>query len=124
MEASDVGEPFGLIPGPSCAPLGATPVSPFGETPGPKGMPFGAVGVADGSPSVFLRICRVFHNSQWVSSSSRPMYGQGGGVVEPSGEPLGLIPGPRGTPLGEVPVSPFGETPGPNGTPLGAKAVG
>lgn len=36
------------------------------------------------------------------------------------GEPLGLTPGPRGVPLGAVPVSPLGDTPGPRDTPFGA----
>ena len=36
------------------------------------------------------------------------------------GEPLGLTPGPRGVPLGAVPVSPLGDTPGPRATPFGA----
>ena len=32
-------------------------------------------------------------------------------VIAKVGEPLGLTPGPRGTPFGAVPGSPFGETP-------------
>jgi hypothetical protein len=80
----DVGDPLGLIPGPSGVPFGAVPVSPLGETPGPRGIPFGAIpGGGDvGDPSGLT-----------LGPSGVPF-----GAVPIS--PLGETPGPRGTPFG------------------------
>ena len=120
-DVEDVGDPLGLMFGPSGLPLGAVPTSPLGETPGPRGTPFGAD--RGEGPWVDSRPCNSSHKAQCVDSSSNPRYGHGSGVVDSCvGEPLGLIPGPRGCPLGAVPVSPFGDTPGPSGTPFGAVA--
>jgi len=117
----EVGDPVGLMFGPCGLPLGTVPTSLLGDILGPSGTPFGAD--RGGGPWVDSGPCNSSQKAQCVDSSSNPRYGHGSGLVESCvGEPLGLLLGPRGCPLGTVPVSSFGDTLEPGGTPFGAVA--
>ena len=86
-EGSDVGDPFGLIPGPSGVPFGAVPVSPLGDTPGPRGTPFGAVD----DVSCNWNEVSSCQSVQCRSPSIMPVKGQGLGVGAAVALQLGTV---------------------------------